>query len=185
MMIGYFDMALADQDLSKPQPKRADEFLAKYKGGEKALNTKLSELALKAAASDANFRALGLELRTQFPQIDRMCLVVRDGETMEVKRVIQEPKLSRVVGGAGIKVGAKETGLLAAMSSSSSSTCADLDAHPGIDMKLMSRAFGSSAHVPVIINDRAATINFWSTDKNAFPPEAVKLLEEMAKKMVE
>jgi hypothetical protein len=61
---------------------------------------------------------------------------------------------------------------------------ADLDKHDGIDMKLMARGVASSLHVPVKLGDTAASINFWSTEKNAFPPEAVKLLEELAAAMV-
>ena len=36
----------------------------------------------------------------------------------------------------------------------------------------MARAYGSSLHIPVKIDGKAGTINFWSTENDAFPPEA-------------
>jgi hypothetical protein len=185
MMIGYFDMALADQDLSKPAAKRADEFLAKYNAGAKELNKKLVDLADKATESDAQFRALGLAMRDQFPQLDRMCLTTITGETMEVKYVLQEPRLRLLIGGAGIKVGTKGTAIAAAAGGDTPVMHPDLDKAKGTELQLMARGVASSLHIPVKIGDKSATINFWSTDKNAFPPEAVKLLEELGKKMVE
>ena len=43
----------------------------------------------------------------------------------------------------------------------------------------------SSMHVPVQIGGVRATVNFWSSEAEAFPPQAVKLLEEVARLMVE
>ena len=43
----------------------------------------------------------------------------------------------------------------------------------------------SSMHVPVTINGVKCTVNFWSAEAGAFPPEAVKLLEQVAKLMAD
>ena len=51
-------------------------------------------------------------------------------------------------------------------------------------LTIVPHGVASSVHVPVKVDGATATINFWSTDQNAFPPEAVKLLEELARTMV-
>jgi peroxiredoxin len=185
MMIGYFDITLADQDLSQPGARRTDKFLEKYQAGVKDLDQKLIELAAGAGASDAKFKALGTELRMQFPQLDRMCLTTISGETLEVKYVVQDSGLRRTIGGAGIKVGAQGTALGASVGAEKSTVHPDLDKAEGLDLKLMARGVASSLHVPVKIGDVRGTINFWSTEKDAFPPAAVKLLEALARKMAE
>ena len=185
MMIGYFDMTLADQDLTKANARRADEFLASYKAGKQELDPKLKALALGATKDNAQFTKLGLALRAQFPQLDRMCLTVVKGESLEVRYVVQEPVLKNRVGAAGIKVGAKGTALGVAAKADKITQQPELDKAPELDMKLMARGVASSVHVPVKIGDDAATINFWSIEKDAFSPEAVKLLGELAKLMVE
>jgi hypothetical protein len=45
----------------------------------------------------------------------------------------------------------------------------------------MRLAFSSSMHIPVRFDGQPATLNFWSSEKNAFPEEAVKLLTEAAR----
>ena len=53
----------------------------------------------------------------------------------------------------------------------------------GIDLQFMARAYGSSLHIPVKKEGLAGTINFWSTESDAFPPELVSLLSEVAQAM--
>jgi hypothetical protein len=185
MMIGYFDMALADQDLTKepPSTSRAEQFLTAYANGQTEVDARLLKLAAGATESNVKFIALGTALRSQFPQLDRMCLTALDGETLEVKRVVQEPRLRLSLGAAGIKVAAKESEVATIAAGAKSVMHADLDKATAPDLKLMSRGVASSLHVPVKLEGAAATINFWSTDKDAFPPEAVKLLEELAQAM--
>ena len=48
---------------------------------------------------------------------------------------------------------------------------------------MASKDIRSSMHVPVEINGVRSTINFWSAEAGAFPPEAVKLLEQVARLM--
>jgi hypothetical protein len=114
-----------------------------------------------------------------------MCLTTKTGETIEVKYCVQESALRRTVGAAGIKVGAQGTALAKAIDSESLSMHPDLDKAEGLDLKLMSRGVASSLHIPVKLGDTPGTVNFWSTETNAFPPEAVKLLEQLVKKMAE
>jgi peroxiredoxin len=185
MMIGYFDIALADQDLTK-QPlatARVDQFLAAYQNGQTEVDPQLLKLAAGATDSNTRFIALGTALRSQFPQLDRVCLTTLDGETLEVTRAVQEPRLRATLGATGIKVAAQESQVAAIAQGSKAVVYNDLDTATAPDLKLMSRGVASSLHVPVKIDGAAATVNFWSIDKDAFPPEAVKLLEELAQAM--
>ena len=52
-------------------------------------------------------------------------------------------------------------------------------------MNMARKDIRSSMHVPVEIDGLRGTINFWSAEAGAFPPEAVKLLEQVAHLMVE
>ena len=51
------------------------------------------------------------------------------------------------------------------------------------DFRMLSRRFASSVHVPITVNGKKASLNFWSSDADAFPTEAVSLIEEIAKAM--
>jgi hypothetical protein len=44
----------------------------------------------------------------------------------------------------------------------------------------MAKRLGSSMHVPVVINGKPATVNFWSREADAFPKPAVDFLTEVA-----
>ncbi|HTN75637.1 MAG TPA: hypothetical protein VL096_10345, partial [Pirellulaceae bacterium] len=184
MMIGYFDMTLADQDLTKETGRRSEAFLKAYQAGQNRLDARFDDLAAGATQETAKFTKLGLGLRAQFPQIDRMCLTTLQGEILEVKMVVQEPGLRKQIGAAGIKAGSRGTSLAEIAAGDKTVPHADLDKVDKLDMALMARGVASSVHVPVKVGGVTATINFWSVEKDAFPPEAVKLLEELAHKMV-
>ena len=49
----------------------------------------------------------------------------------------------------------------------------------------MARVYGSSMHVPTQIGEAVGTLNFWSTESTAFPPEAVAVLKEVAELLKE
>ena len=51
---------------------------------------------------------------------------------------------------------------------------------PGMDMQLMSAALKSSAHVPVILEGRPGTMNFWSTQPKAFTQEQAALMKSLS-----
>ena len=48
---------------------------------------------------------------------------------------------------------------------------------------MASKDIRSSMHVPVMIGGKRATINFWSAEAGAFPPQAATLLEQIAQLM--
>lgn len=50
---------------------------------------------------------------------------------------------------------------------------------------MSSKDIRSSMHVPVTVKGVRSTINFWSAEAGAFPPQAAKLLEQVARLMAE
>jgi hypothetical protein len=59
---------------------------------------------------------------------------------------------------------------------------ADLqNAQGSIMSKMAAREIRSSMHVPVLLDGQRATVNFWSAEPDAFPPEAQVLLEQVGK----
>jgi hypothetical protein len=61
---------------------------------------------------------------------------------------------------------------------------ADLTKEKGaIFARMVARGAKSSLHVPVKIGDSRATINFWSTEPDAFPQPAVQLLSALSQAM--
>ena len=52
---------------------------------------------------------------------------------------------------------------------------------PGFDSPLMHRrGVQSSMHVPIVVDGQRATLNFWSTEPEAFPQQAVDYLSAVA-----
>jgi hypothetical protein len=52
-----------------------------------------------------------------------------------------------------------------------------------LDLRYMAKAYQSSYHLPVKIDGLSGSINFWSAEKDAFPPELIKALGELVKGM--
>jgi hypothetical protein len=50
----------------------------------------------------------------------------------------------------------------------------------GFDLRFMSQAYASSAHIPLSAGGKRGTLNFWSTEPDAFPPALVAVLQELA-----
>jgi len=42
-----------------------------------------------------------------------------------------------------------------------------------VDLRYMAQAFGSSLHVPVKHDGKTGSVNFWSSEADGFPSEAV------------
>ena len=51
--------------------------------------------------------------------------------------------------------------------------------------KMARKDIRSSMHVPVKINGQPCTVNFWSTEEGAFPPQAAQILEQIARLVAE
>jgi hypothetical protein len=56
----------------------------------------------------------------------------------------------------------------------------DLKKMRAADINMMSSTLASSAHVPVTVEGRPGTLNFWSKQKNAFAKDQEPLLRALA-----
>jgi peroxiredoxin/mono/diheme cytochrome c family protein len=187
MMIGYFDAIPADPDLTRaPEAEvgpRTAQFLALAKDGRAQPNDDLKALAAIALKSQADLERFSPQLRKITPQLDRLCWTALEDDKLHVRRCVQDPELDNTVGGAGRKVGVRVTRLATYATKSEPIVHPDLASERAIDLQFMARAFKSSAHFPVEIDGLKGSLNFWSTEKDAFPPQTVELLKEVVKAM--
>lgn len=183
MMIGYFDLMLADQDLTQQAAKkpRVEVFLEAARSGKPLLDDELRELASHALESEEAFGRFAVKLQSVAPQLDRACLSVVRGDQIVIEQAAQEKGLKRLVGGKGVEVRSEGMALTEYAGGSEAKVHQDLAQAAGPDLRFMRLAFSSSMHVPLRVDDKPATLNFWSSEKNAFPEEAVQLLTEIGR----
>ena len=182
MMIGYFDMVLANQDLTKsPITRRTDDFLKQYAAGSTGFSEQVKQFASSALESDDSLRKLGGELLKVVPQVDRVDWITLEGRTLHVRRIAQSGGAGQAA--SGLKVPAARLRLAEYAEGDTTVVHAKTSDVDTPDFKLLGRLFASSLHVPVRVDDVPGVISFWSTELNAFPPEAVGLLESLAKQL--
>ena len=180
MMIGYFDMAIADQDLTQePLSRRVDRFLERIKTQPVTLDEPLQRLACQALASDDSLRAFAIQLRKLVPQLDRVDWMTVEGGTLEIRAVSQSVAANRT--GTGLKVPANKLRIAEYAAADEVVVNSDITSINTPDFKLLSRFFASSMHVPVRVDGVSGVISFWSTEADAFPSAAVAFLEDGAK----
>ncbi len=184
MMIGYFAMSLADQDLQQVALRRTDDFLKNFgQDKEVPLTAQIDKLAPDSLKSNEALMKLGQELRKTAPQLDRVCWTRVENKQLEVVRCAQEPELEQVVGGVGRKLPVLVSKVAKYVEKEKVVVLKELSAESGVDVQHMARAYGSSIHIPVKIDGAPGTINFWSAEKDAFPPNVVTWLEKVASEM--
>jgi hypothetical protein len=182
MMIGYFDATPVEEGIGSlqegPGPRTA-QFLAMAKAGKASLSDDLKTQAAAALESADNLNRFGPALRNIAPQLDRLCWsTVEDGK-LHIRRCVQEAEHEQAVGGAGRKVDVRITKLAGYAEKTEPVINQRLASERGIDLQFMARVYKSSAHFPVEIDGLKGSINFWSTEPDAFPPEAVSVLKEV------
>lgn len=184
MMIGYFDMALANQDLTNASSNpRTESVIKKIDQGEELVDGRVKKLASKALRTDGGMTALGVVAATKLNNLDRICVSTINGGEIEIVRVIQRPEFQQVVGGKGVKTTAEKSMLGNRIKSEEAFVIDDLAAESAADAEFMSKAFGSSFHVPIEFEGKKATINFWSAEPSAFPESIQTRLIELASAM--
>jgi peroxiredoxin len=187
MMFGWFEMSLADQDLSKPAvaAERVKEFLDS--ADTIALDDQAKTMARKALKDDKSFELIGYQMMELVPQLDRICVTGLDEKGRIRLKFIQERlglqtsfrSKSTAVKAEGQSLGDYIKGDTIVVNQSLAET-------KGSVMAGMSRKdIRSSLHVPVQLGNERVTVNFWSAEASAFPPQAVKILEEAARLMAE
>jgi peroxiredoxin len=189
MMFGWFEMALADQDLTQPATEvnlRVTEFVKNASDDLLKINDQLKVIAGKSLKSDKDFEMLTWQVLQMVPQVDRICITTVDGDKMRLKMVQER---------IGVKTAFRSTSTVVKVEGEPLAQYALGDKtvvneklgeikSPTIS-KLARKDLRSSLHVPVKIAGQPATVNFWSTEDAAFPPQAVKVLEQIAKLVAE
>ena len=185
MMIGYFDMALTHQDLSKGENNpRTKSLVGRITSGEEPVNARLQELAQKSLNSDGNMTRFGAYLATRFTNIDRVCVTTVKEEKLNVVRVIQRPELQRLVGGKEVQAAAKDSLFAKIIGDAAPTAVDDLSKQESKDAQHMAKALRSSFHVPIVLDGgEKATLNFWSKEDTAFPESVSQLLVELCVEM--
>lgn len=182
MMIGYFDATPAQGEL-KLAGLRKDEFISLAQSGKARWSDALLKAAPQALSSDAKLLELGGEARKTLPQLDRICWTTLSGAKLNVERCAQEADIAKLVGGSGKGVPVALSTIATYAAKTSPVVNPKLADVRGPDAQFMARAFSSSVHIPFKQGEVSGVLNFWSTEPNAFPPEAVALLKELAEKM--
>jgi len=187
MMFGWFEMSLADQDLTQPASVaalRSKEFLAEADSIK--VDDQLRAMARGALRDDKTFERFGYQMFELVPQLDRVCITSVENDKLRLKYLQERLGIktslkskSTVVKSAGQSLADYALGNTTAVNQVMSG------AKGSVMAGMANKDIRSSMHVPVEINGVRCTVNFWSAEPEAFPPQAVKLLEEVARLMAE
>ncbi len=197
MMIGFFEIADPHQDLTRPaaeQPReasRVEQFLTilKATAGEPDDNLKA---ATYLALSDAEwFGRFGFILPVTVPQVDRVCITTIDGDKLVQKfgpftgrRGPDKATAPDTIPSPLPAVAAADESLAEVAHGDQPVVHADITQAKGkIFERMAARGAKSSLHIPVEIGGVRGTVNFWSTDADAFPQPAVQVLAGLTKVM--
>lgn len=189
MMIGFFEMSLADQDLTRSPTEagsRIAEFAAIYKanGGQLSKDALLGASGALHEATDDYFHFMSQKLCEQLPQIDRVCITYVEDGKLRLWRRHEENDFKGPLRSTTTRIAAKGQALADFAQRSEPQVVNDLKAAGGSAMRQMaSHDVKSSLHLPIEAHGRRGTLNFWSTDAQAFPPEAVKWIESLRDKL--
>ncbi len=187
MMFGWFEMSLADQDLTQPATAsalRSKEFLAQ--ADTIKLDDQLKSQARHAMDSDKTLERFGWQLFELVPQLDRICITSVENDKLRLKMLQERFGLrtslrskSTVIKATGQSLAEYALGDKVVVNEDMTKTIGSVMAN------MATKDIRSSMHVPVTIKGVRCTVNFWSAEAGAFPPEAAKLLEEVARLMAE
>lgn len=194
MMFGWFEMAIADQDLTKPQPPplaRKKLFLKNAAEGGVEMDEQMREIASKALQpfSDENpaenFKFFAYYLSDLVPMIDRVCVTYVEDGSLRLAAVEEINGFKTIFRTTSTAFKAAGQDLADYSARSEPTVNADLNkARGSVIQKMAKRGLTSSLHVPAQHNGKPVSINFWSGEPDAFPPEAVKLLSQIAAELV-
>jgi hypothetical protein len=182
MMFGWFEMALADQDLTKPATEsalRVKEFLET--ADTVSLDKQTKTLLAHALKDPKTFELVGFQLFELVPQLDRICVTTIKDDKLRLLAIQERLGLQTSFRSKSTIVKTKGQALADYATGGKTVVNPSLAETTGSVMVNMSRKdVRSSMHVPVQIDGLPATVNFWSAEASAFPPEAVRILEQVA-----
>jgi peroxiredoxin/mono/diheme cytochrome c family protein len=187
MMFGWFEMSLADQDLTQPATAsalRVKEFLAQ--ADTIRVDDQLAAMARGALKNDKTFERFVWQLFELVPQLDRVCITTIENDKLRLKILQERLGLKTSLRNRSTVVKIEGQSLADYALGGKTAVNQEMGQTKGSVMMNMARKdIRSSMHVPVEIGGLRGTVNFWSAEAGAFPPEAVKLLEQVARLMVE
>ena len=185
-MIGYFDMALADEDLSQFRNNvRTLKFLDNFEARSSGLVSEELDARTRTALTSRNgIKKFSTTLREIMPQVDRVCWTTIENGKLKVERAGQVRDVLRVCRGAGISTPAKNCRMAEIAKGQVPVMLTELEKIAAPDMKFMSAICRSSFHVPVQVDGKRGTVNFWSRDFDGFPASSQKLLAELVQKSI-
>jgi len=192
MMIGFFEIADPHQDLTKSTteaaPSRVEKFLTILKAtqGEPDENLKMG---IYLALSDNQwFNRFASVLPMTVPQVDRVCLTVVEKDKLRQRfgpfqpRAKEGPQPPESLRSSLAPFDPAGEPLAECAAGDKPLVYGDLSQAKGELFKTMvARGARSSMHVPVEIGGVRGTVNFWSRDPDAFPPQAAQMLTMIAK----
>jgi peroxiredoxin len=170
MMIGYFNVMPADQDLQK-NPRPTTKPVVRE---EPTLDAELKKAARHALDSEEAFEALAKALHEKMPKVDRVCLTTIAGGNLKVEFASYPSKVEKQVATAGFETNSRAFALAYFCLVGHMTEIPDLKQSHGVDMNLLSQTLGSSFHVPVALEGKPGTINFWSKEKGAFTNKDIR-----------
>lgn len=189
MMFGWFEMSLTDQDLSKPAPpadSRTKEFLALIGSDGLKVDEQVKTLARKSLESQKAFEFVGFQLLGIIPQLDRMCVTGVDQDNLRLKLLLERPGMKTSFRSTSTLIKADGQSLAEYALADKTVVNPEMNKATGYVMvRMAAKGVMSSMHVPVEIGGQRCTVNFWSCEPNAFPPQAVQYLEQVAHEMAD
>ena len=189
MMFGWFEMALVDQDLTKPQPprkSRVEEFAKLASAGGAVMDDQLQQVCAKGLDKDEDFKFFSYYLKDVVPQIDRVCITTVEDGNLKAKHVEELDGLKTTLRSSNTVVKAEGQMLAEVLGAEKPVVFDDLSTAKGsIVERMQKKGVQSSLHIPVTLGGQKMTVNFWSTEPKGFPPAAVTLLEQVVQKLVQ
>lgn len=181
MMIGYFDMTPALERGSTDARHRTKTYVETHrkKAGD-VITKRLIETSKKATNDQKSMNAFAKELKAVIPQIDRVCWTTVSKSNLTVELCTQSSAFSeKKLRGAGAPMRATGYQLKKIILNKKTTHVEDHARSQHADMQYMGAAVQSSFHIPVMIKGKTGTLNFWSSEKKAFPHEATEVLEKL------
>ena len=184
MMIGWFSET-TDVDPSRIDPEKTRTARFRREAAEKP--PRVGRLLERAAArfnrSQKDADTFLRRLRNTVPQIDRVCISTVDDGRLHFVRVSQSPVFDHQVGRLDRTYDAARSAMAGYLSSDEPVVNSTFNTAQTADLMTMGRAFGSSLHVPTMLDGRRVLVSFWSVEPQAFPEAAVKVLTPLAQRM--
>ncbi|MGE3776569.1 MAG: redoxin domain-containing protein [Pirellulaceae bacterium] len=184
MMIGYFNIMPVQELRHGPAAAdtRIQQFEDRVRAGRLPPAAELQDVAAPAVASEQEWQRFATALQSVVPQLDRVCWTTLADEKLTVQRAAQEKSFWRAAP-AGTRVPADGMLLAQHVSASQPVVHAHLEGMTAPDVRLLSRWFGSSVHIPARLGDQQGLVSFWSTEPAAFSPACVDYLAEVVRRM--